>query len=647
MNLRTDTLSDEEEAAGAQPPLSPEQLTPHFPQLEILECLGRGGMGVVYKARQKSLNRFVALKLLAPERVRDAKFAERFSREAQALAALNHPHIVTVHDFGAVDAVSSPQPDAAPGAPAAHSRIYFLLMEFVDGVNLRAAMNAGRFTPEEALAIVPPICEALQYAHEHGIVHRDIKPENLLLDKEGRVKIADFGVAKMLGMEASEGGGAESQPAGTPRYMAPEQRGDAPRVDHRADIYSLGVVLYEMLTGQLPAGKLEAPSSRIRGMQIDVRLDEIVLRALNENPDLRYRTAAEFKTDLETFASSAPAKGAPAPTSSQRAPPASAPVSPWPRFLFWLLAVIVTLPVGLLAIAVLLPVLTQRRIGAGEFAFVVGLMVLCGLIMIAAVAGLARAIPRNVRNTIYWLCAGFIGVGGLGVVSVAAYLWATHATSAPIPARQKSGRDGVASSNTQGAVPGPTAAPAPKEPAAQTAKSEGMAGIGVNLGEKDGHIIARSLYYGSAVQDGTLKGDDIIAKAGDGIDSWVSLDGMKLEDADARIHGKEGSSVSLFVVPAGKGPEAGYTLTLVRKTVTPLERSLYWVKRQKEVETHREVVLEELIRTQKLIDVVNATPGLSKPERMQRAAPLDERIKILRTEGENLRIILQVLSHEE
>src|SRR3954467_15435407 len=175
--------------------LSIEELAPHFPQLEIQQCLGRGGMGVVYQARQKSLNRTVALKLLAPERIHDARFAERFQKEAHALAALSHPHIVTVHDFG----------QAGP--------YFYLLMEFVDGVNLRQAMSAGRFTPEQALAIVPPVCEALQYAHEHGIVHRDIKPENLLLDKEGRVKIADFGIAKMLGTEASE---FLSQPAGTP-----------------------------------------------------------------------------------------------------------------------------------------------------------------------------------------------------------------------------------------------------------------------------------------------------------------------------------------------------------------------------------------------------------------------------------------------
>jgi multidrug efflux pump subunit AcrA (membrane-fusion protein)/predicted Ser/Thr protein kinase len=278
------------EPAGAGKTLAPDELAPHFPQLEILECLGRGGMGVVYKARQKTLNRFVALKLLAPERVRDAKFAERFTREAQALAALNHPNIVTIYDFG-----------QAGG-------FYFLLMEFVDGVNLRQLLRARKFTPEEALAIVPPLCDALQFAHDRGIVHRDIKPENLLLDKDGRVKVADFGIAKMLG--AANGGGPAGESAapenatqttvGTPGYSAPEQKADPQRVDSRADIYSLGVVFYEMLTGELPGARLEPPSRKVH---IDVRLDEVVLRALEQNPELRYQQVSEVKTMVETIAS--------------------------------------------------------------------------------------------------------------------------------------------------------------------------------------------------------------------------------------------------------------------------------------------------------------------------------------------------------
>src|ERR1035437_9179396 len=292
MNLKTETAFSGD-ATAAQPPLPPEQIAPHFPQLEILECLGRGGMGVVYKARQKSLNRFVALKLLAPERVQDAKFAERFSREAQALAALNHPNIVTIHDFG-----------QAGG-------FYFLLMEFVDGANLRQLLRTQKFTPEEALAIVPPLCDALQFAHDRGIVHRDIKPENLLLDKAGWVQVADFGIAKMLG--TVNGGGPAGEPAssdnvtqtavGTPSYSAPEQKTDPQRVDSRADIYSLGVVFYEMLTGELPGKRIEPPSHKV---QIDVRLDEVVLRALEKNPDLRYQQVSEVKTIVETIVATNP-----------------------------------------------------------------------------------------------------------------------------------------------------------------------------------------------------------------------------------------------------------------------------------------------------------------------------------------------------
>lgn len=280
LNLTADTVLPGTATPSA--PLAPEELAPHFPQLEILECLGRGGMGVVYKARQKSLNRLVALKLLAPERADDPQFAARFEKEAQALAALNHPHIVAVHDFG-----------KAGG-------FYYLLMEFVDGVNLRQLLQAKRLTPKEALSIVPPVCDALQCAHDHGIVHRDIKPENLLIDKTGVVKIADFGVARMLGTRHSDAadpgdfGESRSQPFGTPDYAAPEQQNGS--ADHRADIYSLGVVLYEMLTGERPKDKIEAPSKRV---QVDVRIDEIVLRALEKTPELRFATAAEFRTQVE------------------------------------------------------------------------------------------------------------------------------------------------------------------------------------------------------------------------------------------------------------------------------------------------------------------------------------------------------------
>ncbi len=285
-----------------QPALDPAEIARRFPQLEILECLGRGGMGVVYKARQPALDRLVALKVLAPEKGTDPRFATRFTREAQALARLNHPNIVTVYDFGESNG------------------LFYLLMEFVDGVSLRQLLERREIAPETALAIVPHICVALQYAHEQGIVHRDIKPENVLLDKAGRVKIADFGIAKMLGQESVRPALTEErQVIGTPHYMAPEQVEKPLLVDHRADIYSLGVVFYEMLTGELPLGRFAPPSRKV---QIDVRLDQVVLHALEKEPELRYQQASQVKTDVERIAADGAAA---APSKSPSATPVSQP----------------------------------------------------------------------------------------------------------------------------------------------------------------------------------------------------------------------------------------------------------------------------------------------------------------------------------
>jgi len=265
------------------------ELARHFPQLEILEVLGRGGMGWVYKARQRNLDRLVALKVLPPEVGSDPAFAERFHREARALARLNHPNIVAIHEFG----------QAGP--------YYFFIMELVDGANLRQLELSRRLSPEEAFAIVPKICEALQFAHDEGIVHRDIKPENILLDSRGRVKIADFGIAKLVGRKDDIALTGTRHTIGTPHYMAPEQVETPARVDHRADIYALGVVFYEMLTGELPMGRFEPPS---RKLQIDVRVDEVVLKALERDPQRRYQTVSAVKTDVESIsqdASAAPA----------------------------------------------------------------------------------------------------------------------------------------------------------------------------------------------------------------------------------------------------------------------------------------------------------------------------------------------------
>ena len=307
---------------GHTPPFNPptvEELAKLFPQLEILELIGKGGMGAVYKARQKQLDRLVALKILPPGIGNESAFAERFAREARALAKLNHPNIVTLYEFGQVGSRRGNEADQAQSTASLHvgdNEIYYFLMEYVDGVTLRKLLNAGCVAPREALAIVPQICDALQFAHDQGIVHRDIKPENILLDRRGRVKVADFGLAKIVAAVCDRREWDEPEPRqsltaatsdltdagkvmGTPNYMAPEQKEHPTEVDHRADIYALGVVFYQMLTGELPGQRLEPPSRKV---QIDVRLDEVVLRALEKNPEQRYQQASLLKTDVETLA---------------------------------------------------------------------------------------------------------------------------------------------------------------------------------------------------------------------------------------------------------------------------------------------------------------------------------------------------------
>lgn len=307
--LRQDSAGDSLPGTADAPEIS--ELSGTFPQLEILELLGRGGMGAVYKARQKHLDRFVALKILPPGVGCDPAFAERFEREAKALAKLQHPHIVTLYEFGKA------------------GELYYFLMEYVDGANLRQVLHGGHLAPPEALAIVPQICDALQFAHDRGIVHRDIKPENILLGKDGLVKIADFGVAKIVGAVArADGSGgsdrsdrsagdpavtAPGRVVGTPAYMAPEQRANPGDVDHRADIYSLGVVFYQMLTGELPGKAWEPPSRKV---VVDVRLDAVVLRALEQAPDRRYQHVSEVKTIVATIVAS--------PSRSSDSPPRAA-----------------------------------------------------------------------------------------------------------------------------------------------------------------------------------------------------------------------------------------------------------------------------------------------------------------------------------
>lgn len=269
------------------PPPSIEEIAAHFPEYEIVELIGAGGMGAVYKARQSKLDRFVALKILSHDLAADPAFEERFHREARVLARLNHPNIVAVYDFGT----------AGPYC--------YLLMEYVDGVNLRQAMQSGGFTAADTLKLVQDLCTALKLAHEEGVLHRDIKPENVLIDSRGRVRIADFGIAKLVGTEDQNDVTLTMQGAilGSPQYMAPEQLETPGDVDQRADIYSLGVVFYELLTGELPLGRFAPPSEK---SQLDSRIDEIVMRTLEKEREARFQSAGEVRTEVEAISHPVP-----------------------------------------------------------------------------------------------------------------------------------------------------------------------------------------------------------------------------------------------------------------------------------------------------------------------------------------------------
>jgi hypothetical protein len=269
-----------------------------FPFLQIGERIGRGGMGEVWYAYHPDLKRELAIKVLAPGPDADPSFAARFAREAQALARLKHPRIVPVYDFGAGDG------------------LYFLVMEY-QPQNLRQRMASEDFRrPPDGWQITLggdwqvydpaarwvrmivghflQVCEAVEYAHSQGVVHRDLKPENVLCGPEG-VKLADFGLARLLSAPEDGRLTAVYQVMGTPNYMAPEQRESTAKVDQRADVYSLGVLLYELLTGRLPEGHFEPPSAHVK----DRRLDAVVRKALARDPERRYQSVWEMKFDLQ------------------------------------------------------------------------------------------------------------------------------------------------------------------------------------------------------------------------------------------------------------------------------------------------------------------------------------------------------------
>ncbi|OAI56237.1 hypothetical protein AYO49_04710 [Verrucomicrobiaceae bacterium SCGC AG-212-N21] len=259
--------------SGVFQPPSIEELNERIPAYEFLEFIDRGGMGVVYRARQRSLDRIVAVKLLLMEMSHRKAFAERFKREARALALLNHPHIVSIYDYGEVT-----------------GGFLYYVMEYVKGTNLRHLMRGGETPSRKLLTIAMQVCEALQFAHINGVVHRDVKPANVLIDERGHVKVADFGLSKILGTCPAQLTAA-SDSLGTPEYMAPETITHEHEVDHRADVYSLGVMLYEMLTGHVPRGAWEPPSCTVGA---DARFDEVVNRAMQNDPEKRFQNIGEL-----------------------------------------------------------------------------------------------------------------------------------------------------------------------------------------------------------------------------------------------------------------------------------------------------------------------------------------------------------------
>ena len=265
--------------AGSWTPPSDTEIARLFPQYEMLGLIGRGGMGAVYRARQVELDRHVAIKLLPLEVSVDKEFADRFRREARAMAKLSHPNIIAVHDFGTT-----------------HEGHLFFSMEFVEGANLHEIIHGPGITPRQALALAAQVCDALAYAHGKGVVHRDIKPANVMVDAESHVKVADFGLARLMEANPENFGMTVSGIVmGTPAYMAPEQTRGM-NVDHRADIYSLGVMLYEMLCRETPQGVFDPPSMRAA---VDVRVDHVVARAMAQQPERRFQSSTEMKLAVE------------------------------------------------------------------------------------------------------------------------------------------------------------------------------------------------------------------------------------------------------------------------------------------------------------------------------------------------------------
>ena len=268
---------------GWQPP-TPEELQAQMPQFKVIGLLGRGGMGAVYRCWQSSLDRHVAVKVLSQELgdQDDANFVARFKQEAKTMAQLSHPGIVPVFDAG----------ETTGG-------LLYFVMEFIQGTDVAQMLREqGRLPPGHALSITAHVCDALAYAHQQGVVHRDVKPANVIIDIHGRVRVADFGLAKSMDPERFGGLTRSNMAMGTPDFIAPETMSPGVPVDHRADLYAVGVMLYNMLTGEVPRGMFKLPSQKAGS---DPRFDEIVVKAVQTELIERYQSATEIRRDLDVI----------------------------------------------------------------------------------------------------------------------------------------------------------------------------------------------------------------------------------------------------------------------------------------------------------------------------------------------------------
>jgi tRNA A-37 threonylcarbamoyl transferase component Bud32 len=287
----------------------------------VVGQLGQGGMATVYKAYHAKLDRYVAIKVIQQAFQGDATFIARFEREAQIVAKLEHRHIVPVYDYNEHE-----------GRP-------YLVMKFIEGRTLKNLLSAGRLSLEQTLNVMTPIADALTYAHQHGVLHRDMKPSNIIMDQEGVLYLTDFGLAKIA--QDAESTMSQDMMLGTPQYISPEQAKGEKVLDARTDIYSLGVVLYEMVVGRVPFNadtpyaivhdhiytKLPAPSTI--NPDIPKPVENVLLKALAKNPDERYTSAVDL---IEDFRQAVVQTGSQAvkPDDSmvQAAPPPRTPAQP-------------------------------------------------------------------------------------------------------------------------------------------------------------------------------------------------------------------------------------------------------------------------------------------------------------------------------